>query len=322
MIETPTATAFKSTTVDPDSKEIDAPLLSDDMKSDEKAGLHAVEQDLFLVKQAPITGKMRTAVKHLRSVAGPWSRFRGFHVALLYNLIHSAILNFFAPSLGSGIVRPFVSIIASVVLCRFGMLWTHIVISNPSPKRWYQRFPSVAQGKNIIIPATVCAIASQTAVAVPANLWAMVMDQVHNPEMYGEDRERTQKIALIQMFGVVLIAISTVFCIVIPAEVTLKRVQASMLPEEDEAIVPFDRTFAGKVKPEILGGSGCVGMLDAWKTFDKAGRLRLIKLYAKIFAIQFTLIVALVMTLVGELKFVMGDDFHKGVKMAHEAVKF
>ena len=33
----------------------------------------------------------------------------------------------------------------------------------------------------------------------------------------------------------------------IPATVTMVRVAASMLPEEDETIVSFDRTFGGKV---------------------------------------------------------------------------
>ncbi|RJE16779.1 hypothetical protein PHISCL_10884, partial [Aspergillus sclerotialis] len=38
----------------------------------------------------------------------------------------------------------------------------------------------------------------------------------------------------------------------IPATVTLVRVAASMLPEEDETIVPFDRTFGGKTTPAII----------------------------------------------------------------------
>ena len=39
-----------------------------------------------------------------------------------------------------------------------------------------------------------------------------------------------------------------------------------MLPDEDEAIVPFDRSFGGKVVPAILGGSGKLSIRDAWKT--------------------------------------------------------
>ena len=91
-----------------------------------------------------------------------------------------------------------------------------------------------------------------------------------------------------------------------------------MLPEEDESIVPFDRTFAGKVVPEIVGGTGSIGMLDAWKTFDIPSRIRLIKLYAKVFAVQLATTIMFVMVVVAELRVAMGDDFQKVHKMARE----
>lgn len=130
-----------------------------------------------------------------------------------------------------------------------------------------------------------------------------------------------QKIALVEIFLVGLIAIGTIILVVIPADVTLTRVQASMLPEEDESIVPFDRTFAGKVKPEILGGSGAVGMLDAWRTFDRSARMRLIKLYGKIFAIQIALTFMFVFVVIGELRLIMGDDLAKVAKKIHAEFK-
>lgn len=112
-----------------------------------------------------------------------------------------------------------------------------------------------------------------------------------------------------------------VFAIVFPAEVTLTRVQASMLSEEDEAIVPFDRTFGGRVQPMVTGGSGRVGMLDAWRTFDWAARIRLVKLYVKIFAIQVATVFMFIAVIVGELRLILGDDLHKAVKSAHEALR-
>lgn len=129
MIETPTATAFKVDSAD----EVDAPLL--DQKT---AGMAPAEADLFLVKQKPITSKMRTALKHIKSVGGRGAAFRGLHVALIYHFVHSLITNLFA---SSGMSRPIIAIITSVVLCRIQMTWTHIVISNPSEKAWYRRFP-------------------------------------------------------------------------------------------------------------------------------------------------------------------------------------
>ena len=321
MIETPTAAAFTATVEEEEPTEVDAPLLSEDQKS-EKQHLKALETDLFLVKQAPITAKLRTASKHLRAVAGPFARFRGFHIALIYNIVHSLIVNFVAPGPpGHTLLRPLFSILATVALCRIQMVWTHVVISNPSSKRWYRRIPSYRAAKTILLPTAVYAVAQQAAMYVPAALCVSVADQFVRPQVYGSNPETVRKIALVELIFVFLVALSTVVCIVIPAEVTLKRVQASMLPEEDESIVPFDRTFAGKVKPEILGGSGCIGMLDAWKTFDWAGRIRLIKLYMKVIAVNVVFIIFFAMTLVAELRLIMGDDFKKMVKAAHDQFK-
>ena len=320
MIETPTATAYTSPTTDADSTEIDATLLSPEQKS-EKQTLQALEAELFLVKRAPITAKLRTAVKHLKAVGGRWSRFRGLHVMLIYHAIHSLIVNLVAGSSGEFLARPVMAVFTTIALCRLQMTWTHIVISNPNSKRWFRRIPSVKAGKNIIVPTAVFAIAQQAAMYVPRGLFNAVMDSFNNPEAYGGNPKTVQKIAVVQLFFVALIAIGTVFLIVIPADVTLKRVQASMLPEEDESIVPFDRSFAGKVKPEILGGSGSVSMLDAWKTFDKEARIRLIKLYLKIFAIQVATTIMFVMIAVSELGFIMGDDLRKMAKDAHAQLK-
>ena len=96
--------------------------------------------------------------------------------------------------------------------------------------------------------------------------------------------------------------------IIIPANVALKRVQASMLPEEDESIVPFDRTFGGKVIPEVVGGSGKIGMLTAWKTFDWNARVRLLKIYAKVAVMQAVLFMAFAGIVLGELELAMGDQ--------------
>ena len=309
MIETPTATAFQMESAD----EVDAPLL--DQKTN---GMTPVEADLFLVKQKPITSKMRAALKHIKSVGGRWACFRGLHVALIYHFVHSLITGLFA---SSGMYRPIIAIITSVVLCRLQMTWTHIVISNPSPKPWYRRFPSVKAGKNIILPTAILAIAQQAAIYVPTALFFIAAGTWQRPGAYSEGTESQKKSQLIQLVLIGLTGIATVVLVVIPADVTLKRVQASMLPEEDEAIVPFDRTFGGKVKPEILGGNGAVGMLDAWKTFDRSARIRLIKLYAKIFAIQVATALMFVMVIVGELRLIMGDDLAKAVRMSQDHLK-
>ena len=312
MIETPTATAFKTEYTDSD--DTDAPLLSEDQKSD-KAKL--VESDLFLVKQKPITSKMRTTIKHLRAQAGRLARFRGLHVSLIYHLLHGAIVGFFSSHVvGHPVAQPFIAVLASIALCRLQMTWTHIVISMPSSKRWYRRIPSTAAVRNIIVPTAIFAIAEQASIHVPRALY-FLCSQAYNDEA-NVDVGRAQHIALLQMVLIVLVGIGIFVFLVIPADVTLKRVQASMLPEEDEAIVPFDRTFAGKVKPQILGGSGAVSMLEAWKSFDKSARIRLMKLYLKVFLVSVFTTIMFVMILIGEVRLILGDQFNGALEKVHE----
>ena len=316
MIETPTAALCTS---DPEPIDANAPLLSEEQRS-EKQNLKTLEADLLLVKQTPITSKLRTAVKHITSIAGKSARFRGLHIAIIYAFVHSLIVNIIGGPVG-GLFRSAVSVVASIVLCRLQMTWTHTVISMPSTVRWWRRYPSLKASKNIIIPTAVWAIARQVCVYVPGALFAIVFDTFQRPGAYGGNPQTVQKIALAQLFGVFLIFVATVFLILIPADATLKRVQASMLPEEYETIVPFDRTFAGKVIPEILGGKGCVSMLDAWKTFDRDARLRLIKIYAKLLTIQIAVTFMFAMILIGELRLILGGDFERIVQVARTSVR-
>ncbi len=317
MIESPTATAFKVDSNDT-LEEVDAPLLSEEQKSEK---MKLVESDLFLVKQKPITAKMFTAVKHLKAQGGRLAAYRGLHVMVIYHVIHSLIVLLFTSGTENPIIRSCVAVVTTIAMCRLHMTWTHIIISAPSTKRWWRRFPSVKAGKNIIIPTAIYAVAVEAAVYIPRILFLTVDDQLRNPGAYGNNPNTVQKMALIELIGVFLIAVGTVILVVVPAEVTLKRVQASMLPEEEDSIVPFDRTFAGKKKPEILGGSGAVGILDAWKTFDRSARIRLIKLYAKIWAIQFATTFMFIFVIIGEIRLIMGDDMFKFGKLAYANYK-
>ncbi|GAW11878.1 hypothetical protein ANO14919_012310 [Xylariales sp. No.14919] len=99
---------------------------------------------------------------------------------------------------------------------------------------------------------------------------------------------------------VLLTALTVQVFLVVPTQVILTRVQASFLPEEDDTIVPFDRSFGGKVEPAIVGGKGYVNMKDAWKSFSRASWVRLIKLYVKIFLITVAISFAWIAVLIPE----------------------
>ena len=263
----------------------------------------AIEAEVAIVKQKPITSKIRTTIRHLHARAGFAARWRGLSLFIVYALAHGLLSGFIAnmfgafhyPGMGSVfLVKSIGSVMATITLARFSTAWVHIVISEPSPKPWYRRVPNLQSWKNVWAPSAVVDITTRVAFALPA-LCAIGLGL--NPD--GIEGQHPGMVAF-KVLVCVLLGLMAVVALVIPSTVALVRVQASMLPEEDESIVPFDRTFGGKVVPEILGGSGAIGFLDAWRTFDMAARARIIKLFFKFIAVEIGLHLFLVAVLGAE----------------------
>lgn len=248
-----------------------------------------VDAEVTVIKQKPVTAKIRSTVKHLHARAGWTSRWRGLNVFIVYAVAHAMLSGFFAnmlgafhyPDMGSVFLAKSVgSVLSTILLARLSTAWVHIVISEPSSKSWYRRVPGVKSWKNVWAPSALVDITTRLAFALPAVCGlALGLEPNEAPSQH-------PGMIAFKFFVCVALGLLTVVTLVIPASVALVRVQASMLPEEDESIVPFDRTFGGKVVPEILGGSGAIGFVDAWRTFDMAARFRIVKLFFKFIAVE------------------------------------
>ncbi|KAJ5707632.1 hypothetical protein N7488_007433 [Penicillium malachiteum] len=230
----------------------------------------------------PITSKLRTTIKHLRSRAGFWSRFRGFSMFMAWNMARGFLSAIIPVGSGSFLGQFFVQSIVSVLLCTWQMAWVHIVITEPSPKRFYQRIPSWRSWVKIAPAAILEDVLAAGAFFLPLAITKLAGTSIFTTPL-GADNSMKDVCRLLAFtaFPAILALILT-----IPARVIFIRVAASMLPEEEETIVPFDRSFGGKVQPAILGGSGKIGLLEAWSTFEWASRVRLVKILAKAFAMQ------------------------------------
>jgi len=289
MIESPQALLYEPLdTIDPD-----APINKN------------TDPELLIVKQQPITSSFRSTIKHLQAKAGFRARFRGITLFVAYSFALSAV---------SGIVGsiPFVPrgvapVLGAVLLANLSLAWTHIVISDPSPKPWFRRLPEAKVWKKIAGPTAILAIAEQLTVVLPVllgRLYGLDMDAKAAANMSAPEKSAMA----LKGFSMFILCIVLGFVIVLPANVMLTRVQASLLSDDQETIVSFDRSFGGKVIPEIVGGSGVIGILDAWKSFDWSSRVRLVKAYAKVFAMQFALSVFFVGVVVAELFIVIGKS--------------
>ncbi|RHZ44070.1 uncharacterized protein CDV56_100649 [Aspergillus thermomutatus] len=256
----------------------------------------------------PITSGLRSTIKHLRARGGIWSCFRGFRMYLAFTgfdmgvgfLVRAIVpIPIDSHSLaGSFFGSFFGEFVASMLLATWQMAWVHLVIADKSPRSSYRRmlglrhWPRIAPAAALYNFLTCATFSLPTAAAGPAG-WA-VMAVVTNRGYKG----------LLGFLAISILPAVFFLLVSVPARGIFTRVAASMLPEEDDPIVPFDRLFGGKVKPEVVGGSGKLGLRDAWTTFDWAARARYVKVILKALAIEVALGVVGILLIIGELTLV------------------
>ncbi|KAF2690079.1 hypothetical protein K458DRAFT_328219 [Lentithecium fluviatile CBS 122367] len=274
MVETPSAAITISTPDEPASK-------------DEKEGLLETAPTMTLVHQKPLTSSIRGTIKHLVSQGGRLARFRGFREKALWAFAMNVVANIANTFLPTFI--PFrmviVMAVAGAVTANLHAAWTHKIVSMPSATRFWQRIPARSQWKVLAFPAAVYAAMPYVSLYVAQGSIQLLRLNRLKPEDVREYNGAEWTSLIARFIAVIVIAFSCTLFLCLPAIVTMVRVEASILPEEEDTIVPFDRTFDGKVVSKVVGGTGSIGFLDAWKSFTWEARRRLLKLYVKVFFI-------------------------------------
>ncbi|KAI7975701.1 hypothetical protein EIK77_004056 [Talaromyces pinophilus] len=232
--------------------------------------------------QKPVTSSLKGTISHLTARAGRLAPFRGLVLYILTGIAISIVTSPISASFrifGSAVAR----FVAEILLANLRVAWIHIVISEPSTKSLWSRIPSWRRTFMKIAPAAALrSLAAQIVTFVPLTIayGTKVLE-------YGsEPTARSPYAALSGGFGLLALFLVLYILIQMPAEVIFIRVAASMLPEDDETIVPFDRSFGGKVTPEIVGGQGKIGIVDAWKSFSWGSRIRFLTVVGKVFLLQ------------------------------------
>ncbi|KAF2141409.1 uncharacterized protein K452DRAFT_251343, partial [Aplosporella prunicola CBS 121167] len=286
MIETPAAAVTISV-----SDELDA-TLSKGEKEDE--ALLEGQPAITIVNPKPITSKIRNTLRHLTAHAGFASRWRGLPYGMVYSIASAFLSNWtymLLPEFPGKLVL--ISVGTSVLCARLHMMWTHATIAMPSNKHFKDR-ASVKAFKQLALPAAVYEGVQLLVMYLAAGLAEFIQAdfEVLGAQIERDDSTETASTLMIyaKVAGAILLLLGAGLFVILPAHVQLVRVEASLLPEDEETIVPFDRSFGGKAVPKVLGGSGAIGFLDAWRSFDREARLRLIKLYLKIFLVSATFV--------------------------------
>ncbi|KAJ4423026.1 hypothetical protein N0V82_002293 [Gnomoniopsis sp. IMI 355080] len=230
-----------------------------------------------------VTTSLRRIDRLLRQTAGWTANFRGLACAIFLNIA----ISFCGVAVSWIVPRHLGLLAATLATVQLSTAWTHIVITTPSTLHFWQRLPPFGKTfKATWLPVTAWWAAFQITWFVP-----VVLGRAFGLSQWDPSRPTSvpdySGHAIWQSFIIVLVTIACAVLLVIPADVILIRVQASLLPADADTIVPFDRSFGGKVEPEVVTGRGYVDFQTAWATFERASWIRLYKLLAKITAVTF-----------------------------------
>lgn len=245
---------------------------------------------------ALITTSLRRINRLLYATAGWPANFRGLWCALAMD----AASVFCGGVVGSVLPRAAGVLVAALATVQLHTAWTHIVVTVPSPLRWWRRLPPFGKTfRATWLPVTAYWAAEQftrfasraLSVALGLARWDPA-NPAAVPDFDGH--------ALWKSLLVLLVTIACAVGLVAPAQVVLVRVQASLLPADADTIVPFDRSFSGAVEPEVVTGKGYVDFVTAWRTFERDSWVRLMKLAAKIVGVTLAVYVLFLAIVVPE----------------------
>lgn len=275
----------------------------DDDGSEGKAGKVASKtavpeaEEAGAIKRRPITSSIRATHKHLCSVSSSgWrSLYRGLVLAFITHLLTTLVASFFIVALPG--IPPVVPVfLADVALVQLNTVWVHSVISL-STQPWWRRIPPFVETlKATILPLGARFLATAAASGLPTLILLALGRPMVKHEIFPDveiNNVQTEGGDGILYFGLWFALL--VFAAV-PAQVVVVRVQASLLPDTDETIVPFDRSL-GRTTPQP---SAYQRMVDALTSFSGCWQ-RYYMMTAKTIALSIAIAVALCAVLGAEV---------------------
>ena len=250
-------------------------------------------------------------MQRLHRIGGFRARWRGLGLSILYNLLHFVFTNLISNLLAFGLIGEALTyVFVSLGLARVHMAWTHSMIANPSAKPWFRRLPARRDCKVLLLPTLVYAAAWQATHILPfvvALALGLVGPGAHEARMAASECPKEMMVHVLKALAVPATYIFVGLAILFPASVTLTRIEATLLPEDQETIVHFDKAaIVGDTNLSVRGASKAL-FLQAWRSFDRASRWRLVKLYVKMVLAQIAVLFVAAHLIVAEL-YVLGPE--------------
>lgn len=217
------------------------------------------------------TNQRSLARRHLYSQRGFWSICPGLNVFLVYILLTGLIMILARPIFAEEGHNLFVCIFSrlffGLLLTNLHTAWVHTVISKPSKKSIWQRVPGwrewieiiPAASLDIVLPNCVHHLTKRFGVSIgyPA---------------FGElpSTQETLGSVVFLAVPVILEYLTSIF-----TRAIYIRVAASMLPDDDESVIPFDRSFGGRARNNE---TYCLTIIDAFRTMPLQNWYRYLKI--------------------------------------------
>jgi hypothetical protein len=216
-----------------------------------------------------ITNDRSLARQALRNQKGrSWTLYPGLDIFVVYMLLASMpmVITRFISAKEAGSPAP-VSIlfmlVSGLLLTNVHTAWIHTIISRPTDKSIWQRIPSWREWLAILPAAFLDLILPSSAYYFTKGLMAFLRDICSTAlsDWFDEDiptmAENLGGLVCFLMPYVLELFASTV------TRAIYIRVAASMLPDDDEPIVPFDRSFGGRARN---ARRYCLSIFDAVRT--------------------------------------------------------
>ncbi|KAF1355370.1 hypothetical protein BDV97DRAFT_345399 [Delphinella strobiligena] len=252
-----------------------------------------------------VTSSIRSTLRHLQTEAGDFSALRGigtqWTLQFFYMLVYLAI-NFVLPTKLIKAPRVFSilsTVLTTLLFAQADTAWLHITISKPRLKFWFRRLPLtfLTMIKILWIPTIALILAQEFVNWAPSMLPSSKRPQgVPGQGQRGMILVTDGPVVSIGLFKFLWSLLASVLLslvrpilktiIAMPIEAVYRRMQASVLPDEDDPIVPIDRSFSGNSNSGILYQQKPFDFLSACRSIDRPTIVRLAVLYIKFHLIK------------------------------------
>lgn len=224
-----------------------------------------------------VTNQRSLARRHLHNERGFWFIFTGLEEFMIYMLLTVVIMALSKPiSAEDGATFPVLGLsrlLLGLSLTNLHAAWVHTVVSKPRKQTIWQRIPGWREWLeilpvaflDIVLPNCVHYLATTLLAFFRGVVFAALSNQAYERIPY----------PLTTCANIVFHAIPIVseYSASILTGAMYVRVAASMLPENEQTVVPFDRSFGGRAK----NGTRCLSILDAFRTMKVQNWYRYLK---------------------------------------------